>query len=417
MSLRRKSVDLIFISYESGDYSSCPAEWADDKSFAFSALGLTSVLITNLGSSLPSSPVQRVIKVPSLSSRDFSGEYEKFRANDLYSLKIEIYRRATFFIGKFFDFLFSRMAGNLGFGRWSWSVNAFLAAFWQLLLNHRAVIFASGGPSSAHFSAVLAGIVTGRKVILEFQDPFVGSEMQMSSLAWKVFKSLEEFLIRRASKTVFVTQTAAREVKARFPHLSGKIQGLYPGAPDFDSEQIESLPWSKEKIVLLHLGTLYGDRNLKLLFSALDEVYSKRPKAKGSILVANLGNIYLPEIEEYRARGDFMALSPVPRPEALGLARQADYLLLVQHIDSRSKATIPYKTYDYLNLGRPVLGLLNNPELAELLELHGGKAINNTDLSSLASFLLDILDKDSAKFDVHRTLSQTSQVKKLLELS
>ena len=41
--------------------------------------------------------------------------------------------------------------------------------------------------------------------------------------------------------------------------------------------------------------------------------------------------------------------------------------MLVQHADTRSNETIPYKTFDYLNLKRPIFGVTNNPELEALL--------------------------------------------------
>ncbi len=70
---------------------------------------------------------------------------------------------------------------------------------------------------------------------------------------------------------------------------------------------------------------------------------------------------------EYLAREDYREFPLGGREQGLKQAALADFLLLVQHSDSRSEETIPYKTYDYLNLGMPVVGIINNPELRTLL--------------------------------------------------
>ena len=57
---------------------------------------------------------------------------------------------------------------------------------------------------------------------------------------------------------------------------------------------------------------------------------------------------------------------------ALQKALEADILLIVQHADRRSITTMPFKTYDYLNTGKLVLGLVyRNNEIEELLVNHG----------------------------------------------
>lgn len=410
-------IDLVFISYESGDFSSCPAEWADDKALAFENLGIRSILITNLGSAATSTSNQRIVKIPSISHSDFKDEIVRCKRHRKTSWIGLLYGLVPASIGRLFDFTFAKLAGNLGWGRWSWTINASVTAIWLLLMNPKARLFASGGPSSAHLAAVIAGRLTHRPVNLEFQDPFVGSEMSMSQLAWKVLKRLEKFLIANSAKTAFVTNKASEEVRARFPEFSPKITGLYPGAPFFSLDDKLDPPWPTGRLVLLHLGTLYGDRNLKFIFESLDSIYEQDPKLRNRFLVVNLGNIYLEELEEYKAREDFLSLSPVPRLVALALAKKADCLLLIQHVDSRSVATIPYKTYDYLNLGKPIIGLLNNEELAELIRRHGGVAVRNTDLDGITSALLQLNQGNTQIPESGEIILQRAQVQKLLDLA
>jgi hypothetical protein len=61
----------------------------------------------------------------------------------------------------------------------------------------------------------------------------------------------------------------------------------------------------------------------------------------------------------------------MPRKQALEFAGSLDGLLLIQHNDSRSDETVPFKIYDYLNSMRPIFALIRNPELEHLLEQDG----------------------------------------------
>ena len=70
------------------------------------------------------------------------------------------------------------------------------------------------------------------------------------------------------------------------------------------------------------------------------------------------------------------------------LALSYDLLLLVQHTDNRSKLTIPYKTWDYLNLQKPILALLNNNELKTLLDELGHYTCNVNDVDSIVDAIL-----------------------------
>ena len=61
----------------------------------------------------------------------------------------------------------------------------------------------------------------------------------------------------------------------------------------------------------------------------------------------------------------------ISRDEAIEKAQNTDVLILVQHTDMRSKKTIPFKLYDYLNTGNLIFGMtyMNN-EIDDILMKH-----------------------------------------------
>jgi hypothetical protein len=124
-------------------------------------------------------------------------------------------------------------------------------------------------------------------------------------------------------------------------------------------------------------------------------------------------------VPRYLARTDFQSLDALERADALRHARSVSCLMLIQHTDERSRETIPYKTYDYLNLRLPVLGLLNNDELGALVKSHGGYAAQADDQGSikeaLRSCLIALAGANVDHCEVERRIDISRQFLQVLE--
>lgn len=413
---REAGFDVVFVSYESGDFRSCPAEWADDKVRSLVNMGKKVALVTSLASSLKANDHLTVFKVPSISKRDFDNELERRRLQSEDATKLPIGSMVVAStVGRLFDGVFRYFAGADSWGRYSWTFAALPIIGRLILSNPSAELVASGGPSSSQVSITLASsLLTKRRPILEFQDPFVGSEMVMSPLARRVLGGLETWLVKRAKKIVMVTEGAANAMRARHAAFAEKIHRIYPGAPDFAIVGSDAARRDGQ-FEFVHLGTLYGTRNFDLLFKALDRIYEHSPDFLGKVALRNRGNIYLDNVDEYASRSDFIQDEPLPRQQALSMAAKSSALLLIQHTDSRSRETIPYKTYDYLNLKLPIIGILNNPELAEICEQAGGVSASATSVDEIEQALLQVLESRIFSRIHSRNLVGTME-KQLLEL-
>ena len=69
----------------------------------------------------------------------------------------------------------------------------------------------------------------------------------------------------------------------------------------------------------MHLGTLYGNRNLDLFFKALDKLKENLPNKinSKSLKIINSGEIYLSNKNDYLKRSDFDLISIKTRESAL----------------------------------------------------------------------------------------------------
>ena len=382
---------LIVVSYASGMPGFSPSEWLSDKLKVLDHQGQEVILITSSASSLVSSGNLKVIKVPSLSYRDYTIEHPrmpKLNSRADTGALVPFIWAAT--AGRVFDWIFRGLTGQNSDGRWSWALAAWPAIAYQAIRNRSSKIFATGGPSGAHLASIWAAAMSGREVILEFQDPFIGTEMSLGPTVKKFLFRLEGLLIESSTKTIFVTKAAASSAIARLPRLKNRIRAVYPGSW-VDSRRKTSIATSKTAVEFVHLGTLYGSRNLDSFLAALAELKDEEGEKFKSVTVKNMGAVYLPQLERYLQTECFTQTHVLPREEALQAASQADCLLLVQHSDSRSEETIPYKFYDYLNLGLPVFGVVKSRELKKLLIEAGGYACEQGDAQSAKGELVRML--------------------------
>ena len=389
---------LLFITYFYGQKGNCPAEWADDKIKVLVRSGVNTILLTGLTVPRVSARNVRHIRVPSVSWNDFKIELSEFRlANKAVPLHIWVFAPVAFLLGNIVDMLLRFVTKGVSAGRWGWLLSATPVALWVVLRYAVTRVFTTGGPTSAHIVGGVLAKMRHVDLVCEFQDPLVGSEMTRSAMTGAISVRLERWLARSASAAVYVTKQAAKAAQERNPGNYRKIRAVYPGAWNFPPVA-ESRSSSGLRIEFLHLGTLYGTRNLDGFFASLDRLRAEGFKPAELVRVVNVGAVYGPMLQTYRQRTDFELVDTLPRRNALARANQADCLLLIQHTDSRSAETIPYKTYDYLNLGLPVFGVLQNFELAELVDSMGG-------------FTCDASDPDSIRDALSRCLGSLSEPK------
>ena len=100
---------------------------------------------------------------------------------------------------------------------------------------------------------------------------------------------------------------SADDAKLRYPVFSKKIIANYPGAWNFQIVAATN-DTKRNYIEILHLGTLYGSRNLDLLFKTVDKMYEKGLLMKGSVKFTNVGSVYTENVEDYKARKDFQLI-------------------------------------------------------------------------------------------------------------
>lgn len=363
---------VLFISYFTGVIGNCPAEWADDKINVLQTERQKTYVLTGMGSRGVDCEIIKYFKTPSIAADDFNYEASLMK-QDLDRPQFVRFAMLPFIFifGKLVKWLTDKVTRG-GSCQWSWVLVALPTALYIILTRKIDIIFCTGGPPSAHLVGAIVSLFSRAKLVNEFQDPLIGSEIDSSEYKQRVTKIFEKYFITRSQRTIFVTRKASEDARVRHKKLVEKITFFYPGARDFNfllPQKVENSESEKTaSIELLHMGTLYGNRNLDNFFCALDELYAEKKVQRGSIKVVNVGSVYCESKNKYLAREDFQLIGEMIRIDAIKRAACANTLLVAQHSDRRSLETIPYKVYDYLNLGLRIFGLINNPELEVLIK-------------------------------------------------
>ena len=275
---------------------------------------------------------------------------------------------------------------------WSWFLTASIVATMLSLKNRPEIIYSTGGPVSAHIAAKVASCITGIPHVAEFQDPLVHQYAAPGKFERHFIKHVERFILRTATVSVFLTQKAAENARARNPR-SKKSTAIYAGAvplqkaPHYEKGSFFSIA---------HFGSLGGSRNLDYFFRAMAMLFGDHPDMPRYFRLSLYGNnsrIVSKQIRQFPYTETMHINGKIKWHEAVTLMYKADVLLLIQNTDDVSFETIPSKVYEYLLTGRPILALVyRNPELQAMLEGMGHTVVQADDDEAIKKGLETYID-------------------------
>jgi hypothetical protein len=233
----------------------------------------------------------------------------------------------------------------------------------------RVTILSSSPPLGTHFAAWRLAREFKRPWIADFRDPIYGPSNDRAWLENTFAPALERSVLKNASLVLANTDAMRNSWVARMPGLGKKIQVLWNGFDPEDLIRPTPLP-ERECKIWSHVGELYGGRDLRPLLYALDGLFKSGLLREGRLKIRQVGVAEpdsLPQdafLEDAKKRGWLELAEPVPAAEARRLALDSDGLLLIQ---PQTAVQVPGKLFEYLRLGRPILGYLARNSPAEYI--------------------------------------------------
>lgn len=225
-----------------------------------------------------------------------------------------------------------------------------------------AALVSSGPPHSVHLAAWLATRFTRTPWFVDMRDPWAGpitdawvqGPFYRSLLGRGLIAWLERLVITSATAVLCNTREFAAALTARYPGV--RVEWV-PNA--VDRELLPPAAASRfPGLNIVHVGTIYGGRNLGPVLEALRLFLDRHPEARDTRLriAGQVETHYEAAIREQIAAlglGPWVdVLGVVPRGEALDLvARSQLALVLAQHQEYQ----VPAKLYELAAMGVPTV--------------------------------------------------------------
>lgn len=233
------------------------------------------------------------------------------------------------------------------------------------------VVIATSPPQAALIAGSRIARALNWPLILDYRDPWSGYDWprwRRGRIAQACARCIETRLVRRSSVRVLNTPSMRESFEKFFP-LAASTQN-YVISNGFDGpEHVESpaaAPAATGAIEIVHAGEIFTGRSLVPVLGALRQLRRRFPARE--LHLTTYGELPAPEVARIREAGlsDLVRVLPrVPLAQLTPALRRAHVLLAV--VGDHMLYSIPYKVYDYMAAGRPIVGLA--PHGAALIDL------------------------------------------------
>jgi len=226
-------------------------------------------------------------------------------------------------------------------------------------------IFSTFPIPSAHEIALRLCESNSLPWIADFRDPMGQQGYPKDERVRRALWDLERRVLRRCSGVTVTTEGTAALYRDRYPDFPADRVRVIPNG--FDEQAFEQLPPAMPRsqrragpVRFLHSGILYPyERNPDWFFRALAELRAEGRLSPETASFDLRGSAhderYAPKLAELGLTDMVRLLPGVPYRDALREMTEADVLMLFQA--DNCNLQIPAKLYEYLYVGRPVMGL------------------------------------------------------------
>lgn len=271
-----------------------------------------------------------------------------------------------------------------------WLVPAIVAG---LRMPKADVIYSTAPPFTGHVAATVIATVRRIPLVVDFRDPWARAPWRddRPAFAGRTARWLERMVITRAEAVLFASETNRTEYANWYgPRAAERFHVVRNGCDltDFNKPRPAATSESgKRPFVLLHAGSLYGGRNPVPLLESLDRLLSAGRIDRDRFRLRLLGSLSVPGLDlravlrKLRLESSVEVRERVPRHEALEEMVSASALLLLQ---PGTTVSIPGKLYEYFAAERPILAIVEEGELADLVRSTGtGVVAHPNDASTI----------------------------------
>jgi glycosyltransferase involved in cell wall biosynthesis len=266
-----------------------------------------------------------------------------------------------------------------------WAVPAYRHAV-RLLRRERFDAVLSVCPSvSAHLAALLLRRrFPGLVWFAQYHDPWglIWSPCRQRHLPGmnRLDRALEAAVVRRCDRLLCATEEASA-LFAEAYGVGSRCRTLHNGFDPEDFPPPSEVRRTDRRLTFTYTGTLYGRRDPEPFLASLGRLIRAGRLQADRVRVCLVGDCERAQDRSVRAMAEGHGLGggvelvpPVPYAEALGRLAQSDVLLLLAE---GQPMQIPAKLFEYLHIGRPILGFCTGATARVVRETEAGRVVTS----------------------------------------
>jgi hypothetical protein len=231
-------------------------------------------------------------------------------------------------------------------------------------------IYSTSPPETSHLIARRLARMSGLPWVADFRDPWMNLHLfrPPTPVHACIHRRMERTVIRDAG--IVVTNQWHFERMARQVDGRRRLTIISNGYEREDVEALEGVVPGSDTFRITHAGMLTQKRSAEPFLRGLKRFIDDTPGAAGTVRVTFIGP--REDLNDAMARElDLSAVvtfrDTVSHEEALRLERASHILLLIKHVDELYRGIIPGKAYEYLGARRPILALVPDGEIKDLI--------------------------------------------------
>jgi glycosyltransferase involved in cell wall biosynthesis len=267
------------------------------------------------------------------------------------------------------------------------------------------VIFATSPPYSAPLVGAVLKLLTGKPLILDFRDDWVGTLAYNSkpTVHRMIERRMERWAVKIADKVVLVTEWSKNAFLNRYTKEPGAKFVFISNGCDLGEfavlNSMAAVP-RNSKFKIVHAGSLVDSkqypRSPATIFQAILRILRQHPELAEKLSLVIAGDF--PEghrrlAHEMGLSGVIKELGNLPHREVLRSIKSADLLLAIT--TEGIPNAIPGKIYEYWAVGGPPILLVSYPgAAASFVEQYGlGITVDPADVSGIQQAILRVYRK------------------------
>lgn len=273
------------------------------------------------------------------------------------------------------------------------------------------VVWSTSDPWSGGYMVGKIAKKLGYTWIADFRDPWTLCDVRFSekgAFAKPKEEKVERWIAEHADFMTFTSIKTEEKYTSYYPSLASKTETIYNS---FDSDIViksqERIDESKS-LEILFLGTFRWLSNAKIIIDTLALVKEREPELFESIKLSSFGNLEGEDLalaKEKKVDHVFLVRNKVPVEQVQDEIANSDILLLSTHPERND--IVPAKLLDYLPSFKPILSVVQNSEVGDIITRTGrGVQFEKSKISEAATLLINCLkakaNKEELPFQLNR---------------